>query len=289
MAEDINAEALAKRATLPASNHFSIQELLAMPPYFGWVECDSGGGRFRMLLGGNDDAVALYFFWNGVYEETTLKLWAQFAKATELALDIGAHTGSYTLAAKAANPDISVACFEPHFMNFARLILNLRANRLGTGNAFMQAVGAKNETLPFSILTPLDFLTSGGSIGARPKGQTTMVQVVAMDTFLPDAFKPKVGLVKIDTEGFEGACLEGMRGVLAVAQPVIFFECIEAKSGADVQNILAGFGYRFFEVDDNVGTVSAVTSVSPHLDERGKPVYGRLNRIALPPHTEFPA
>ncbi len=245
-------------------------------------------GAFKMLLGGHDDGVALRFFWNGGYEKTTLRTWARFAQRVELALDVGAHTGVYTLAAKIANPDVSVAAFEPHFMNFARLNLNLRVNGLNTANAFMLAIGAKDEHLPFSVDASADVLSTGGSLGARKNATTTTVKVVSLDGFIPDALKPKVGLVKIDVEGAEAACLAGMRTILSRARPIIFFECLEDGVGAAVSAALSPLAYRFFDVDDTRDTIVPVTKVVAHRDDKGKPVYGRFNRIALPPGVELP-
>ncbi len=282
MIEALNAAALAKRAALPASNSFPIRELLSMPPYYNWVSCDSGLGKFSMFLGGRDDGVALRFFWNGTYERMTLKTWAWFAKRASIALDIGAHTGAYTLAAKAANPAISVVSFEPYMMNFARLNLNLRANGHDTINSYMMAVGAEEGKLPFSVSTSQDYLTSGGAIGARPNSATTEVNVVAIDALATDDIRTRIGLVKIDTEGFESECIKGMRNVITTARPVIFLECIEPKSSAAVQEHLAKEGYRFFEVDDNAHTIRPVADLAPSLDNNGKAIYGRLNRIALP-------
>jgi FkbM family methyltransferase len=280
MTDSLNAVALEKRSTLPPHNSFTITELTNMPPYFGWVECSSGSSTFRMLLGGADDGIALRFLWNGSYESMSLKSWTWLAKKVELAIDVGAHTGTYTLAARAANPNVLVLSFEPHFMNFARLNLNLRANGFGTGNTFMYAVGAKNEVLPFSVSTSLDWLSSGGSIGKRQKGITTSVQVINLDSFLTPPVVAKVGLVKIDTEGFEAECIQGMRNIISTKHPVIFFECIDAKSGSEVQNILQEYGYKFYEVDDNEQTIAAVATIKPSLDSNGKPIYGRFNRIA---------
>ena len=131
-----------KRSALPTVNEFGIRDLMSMPAYWGWVDCDSGHSRFRMFLGGNDDGVALRFYWNGCYESTTLRAWALLAKKARFVLDIGAHTGAYSLAALAANPDCEVASFEPHFMNFSRLSLNLRSNGFSTRNAYWLGGGS---------------------------------------------------------------------------------------------------------------------------------------------------
>lgn len=288
MSDDLNAVALAHRAALPPLNDFPIGQLRGLPPFFGWVDCQADAGSFKMLLGGHDDGVVLRFFWNGGYEKTTLKAWARMARRVELALDVGAHTGVYTLAAKTANPDVSVAAFEPHFMNFARLNLNLRVNNINTANAFMLAVGAKDDMLPFSVDTSADVLTTGGALGTKNNATTTTVKVVSLDGFIPEALKPKVGLVKIDVEGAEAACLAGMRNILERGQPVVFFECLDTGAGKAVEQALAPLGYRFFEVDDVRDEIVPAAAVVAHLDAKGKPVYGRLNRIAVPPGANLP-
>ncbi len=284
----LNAEALAIRATLPAFNSFLVKELAAFPLYFGWVDCDPGYGKFRMLLGGHDDAVALRYFWNGSYEKATLGLWQQLAKQCELIVDIGAHTGVYTLAARSANSEASVVSFEPSYINYGRLNLNMRINRFNTGNTFVHAVGDKDEVLPFSILMPMDYLSAGGALGTRTGAHVTPVQVVALDTFISSAFKPKVGMVKIDTEGHESEVIRGMTGLISASRPIIFFECIGAEAGAATQSQLEILGYRFFEVDDAAETITAVKVIAPHFDSKNKPLHSRANRLAVPNEKPIP-
>ena len=280
--DQLNAAALAKRASLPAANNFSADELYALPYYFGWVECDCGPSKFTMFLGGGDDAIALRFFWNGCYEKTTLKAWATLAKKVELALDIGAHTGVYTLAAMLANPGMPVGAYEPNPANYSRLGLNLRLNNLQTSNLFMLAAGAKNETLPFSVPSGSLRFSSAGAIGARSGMVAIDTQVVTLDSYLPTTFRSKAGLVKIDTEGYEGHCIEGMNEIISAARPIIFFECVHAHAGAAVQKQLGGHGYTFLEVDDDAGTITPVESIRPHLMPSGEPIFSKINRIALP-------
>jgi len=282
----LNRKAIAKRSELPPFNNFTIVEMLNdLPKLFDWVSCSSGHSDFNMFAG-DDDGVALRFFWNGSYEKTTLKAWAALAKKTAWAVDIGAHTGAYTLAAYAANPTIKVLSFEPNPQNAGRLVLNLRGNGFQETYVFTLAVGAKAETLPFSYGTSAGYLAANGMVGKRfdenPNVITTNTKVVALDNFLMDAVKPHLKLMKIDTEGYESQVIAGMLGILKSAQPIIFFECIELASGANVEAHLKSLGYRFLEVDDDAGTIKPVDVISPILDSRGKPIHSRANRIALP-------
>lgn len=278
--EEINRHAQLKRKSLPELNTFSIQELVRMPPYWGWVNCETGISNFRMFSAGLDDGIALRFFWNGCFKKTTLRKWAAYAKNGGIIVDIGAHTGSFTLAALSANNAATVVAFEPHFMNFARLNLNLRANGFQTNNAFMLAVGSRNETLPFSINTEVDFLTTGGSLGERQNASVYYVQTVALDDFVPDEAKANVKLVKLCIIGNEADCLAGMKSILEKARPVIFFECTNAKTGSDIQSILAGYGYGFYEIGEMEGSVTRVDVIEPRLDSQGNLLEFKKNRIA---------
>ncbi len=277
-----NRPARDMRATLPANNNFTIAEMGKFPVFFGWTGGCVEDSSFRMFLGGHDDAVALRFFWNGSYERTTLRAWAKLAKRGGVAIDVGAHTGVFTLAALAANPSIQVVAFEPYYMNYGRLNLNMRANARDTRHAFMCAVGARSETAQFGLQMPVDRLSTGGTLEPRKRLFQIPVSVVALDDFLPAKVKPAISLVKIDTEGYEGQCIDGMKDIIATSKPVIFCECTTADSGASVQGRLAPLGYRFFEVDDDAGTIAPVDTIRPHFDAAGEPVHSRANRIALP-------
>ncbi len=276
-----NALARAHRKSFPAQNDFDIQALSAMPPYWGFVEGHADNDvSFRMFLGGNDDGVGLRLFWNGHYERATLKLWSHFARRCRLVLDIGAHTGIYTLAAHAANPAISVLSFEPHLQNYTRLTLNLRANGLATKDAYPIGVGAANETRPFNVPTHFDYLSSGGTFEEKAGGVDIETRVVSMDSFLPDGISGQVGLVKLDVEGHEAACLSGMHRLIETNRPVVIFECIHRRTAAAIHEQMDALGYRYFEINDGTGVIRETARLSPILNDDGSPVSTRLNRIA---------
>jgi FkbM family methyltransferase len=279
--EKLNSVAKAKRSQLPIENNFNINDLSLMPEFFNWVNCDVGlKEQFQMFLGGKDDGVALRFFWNGFYEKITLRTWSRIAKNTSgFVLDIGAHTGSYSLAALTANRNLSLLSFEPHYMNFARLILNFNANKFNTNNIFMYCVGDENKFVPFSTSTSVSYLTSGGSVGQKSGAKVNSVQQVALDSFLIDEVIQNTRLIKIDVEGYEANVLKGMKKILNY-KPTIFFECIEKNSAKLVEEILFSYGYNFYEIDDLTEKITKVKKLEPQFDRDNKLVMHKLNRIA---------
>lgn len=277
-----NAAARAHRTTLPERNDFDLETLATFPPYWGWVDyrTDDRSKSFRMMLGGNDDGVALRLCWNGHYERATLALWSRLVRQHGLALDIGAHTGIYTLAAHAANPATNVLSFEPSALNYARLTLNLRANGLATTDAYPVGISNINGMRSFTIRTHADYHSSGGTFEAVDGGRANEVHVAALDSFLPAAVADQADLIKLDVEGHEPAALTGMRTLLARAHPTMIFECLTEATSKAVDAALRPLGYRFFEIDDRAGTIYETAHLAPILDAAGNAILHRLNRVA---------
>ena len=282
--EKLTESAKKYRDTLPDDNNYSIEELSQMPAYFGWVKCQhfSENEPFVMFLGGNDDGIALRFFWNNSYEKTSLKIWSELSIDSRLIIDVGAHTGVYSLAALTSNKQAEVISFEPNFLNFGRLNLNLRANSFSTKNTFMLGVGKVEGNAAFSMPFGFDYLSTGGALGSKDDQLTYSASIVSLDSFLRQDQRSMVDLVKIDTECHEGLVLEGMAGVLLKSRPILLFECIDKEVGMAVKEILLEYDYKFYLVDEVNGKVMPVDEIEPVFGQDGRPVFHLLNRIACP-------
>lgn len=265
MIQKLSQEIIHARSLLPDRNDFDIKNLLAFPRFFDWVDCEvDRSTRFQMFLAGGDDGVALRFFWNGGFEPTSMRLWSRAARGARAVVDIGAHTGCYSLAAAAAGSQAEVWSFEPHSLNFARLCMNLRANGVNASRAVPMACGERVAAVPFSVIHGSDFLTSGGRIGRNPQLLIREVQMTALDRFFPSASRSSpIDLIKIDTEGYEPQCLEGMLGILQRDSPTIFFESVDVEASRKSQSLLLGLGYKIFLIDDESGQVDQVDVVEP--------------------------
>lgn len=278
-----NAKAISYREKIPKINNFDIRQLRNMPKYFGWVSYSvNKKDKIFLFLGGHDDGVALRCFWNNHYEKKTLEIWSLLSNVEGIILDIGAHTGIYSLIANKFLKKGAVLSFEPHFLNFSRLNLNLRANEFSTSTIFMNAVGEKNELLPFSVSKNLDMLTSGGRIGKVTNQISKPIQTIAIDTFLDDVGKNNVKLIKIDVEGYEYKCFLGMTKTLIASRPIIFFECVTKNYNSEIYLFLKNHGYKIFIVDDIEGLLIETNEVLPILDQNQMIIHQKINRIAIP-------
>mgnify|MGYP001165672269 FL=1 len=276
-----NKIAIEYRKKLPKSNNFNIRELREMPQYFGWVNyVINEKNEVDLFLGGNDDGVALRCFWNNHYEKKTLEIWAKLSVVEGIILDIGAHSGIYSLVANKSIQKGAVLSFEPHYLNFSRLNLNLRANSISTKSIFMNAVGAKNETLPFSVNQDSNYLTSGGKIGKFKKKTSTPIQVLAIDNILDVTAKKNVKIIKIDVEGHEYECLLGMKQTLIESHPIIFFECMSLSNNSEIEIFLNELEYTIFSIDDWEGTIKETKILYPIFDNNNNIIHQKINRLA---------
>ena len=100
-----------------------VNELVKTTDHWGFVDCGVG----KLYLAGNDDGIALRFLHGHDYEPESLVVWRQLCENAKLVIDIGSHTGFYTLAAYQVGAK-SVLSLEPYWLNMARLAMNARAN-----------------------------------------------------------------------------------------------------------------------------------------------------------------
>lgn len=205
---------------------------------WGWVQL----GGFEMYLAGNDCGVCLKTLYGQPYEPQSLALWSRLCKNKGTAIDVGAHTGIYTLTAMmAGNPVVSV---EPYMMNYARLSMNVRKNGFTDAGLFYGAAGDENGLAALSVNTNKSYCTSGGAID-RSGYQGLPARMMRLDSLVAD----NVSAIKIDVEGNACAVLSGASHILGNDKPDLLIECTEDG----LTEILAPLGYKFFVVNEAEG------------------------------------
>jgi FkbM family methyltransferase len=214
-------------------------------PYFGFVPCHAGGIDFT-LFHANDDIVAWEYLWFGPdgYEHEIVETWVDWCSSgAAVVLDIGGYTGHMSVLAALANRGAIAHLFEPMSRTIERAKINVRANGVGK-NVHLHNLAASNSAARTQINLPRkeDFLGTGNSLVATgaPIIDVKEVQCVEIDTYLPDVAPT---LVKIDVEGHEQACIEGMIKTLRKHRPRIVAE-IWQHTRREVLMMLDEMGYR---------------------------------------------
>ena len=148
------------------------------------------------------------------WENEALEIWATEVRNAEIAIDIGAYFGVYSIvAAKLGCP--KVLAIEPNSSNFLQLQRNLSLNELSQSvQSLRVAVGAEAKTV--SMITPSGRPNSSGSKISPPSllgdlGSWVVeseVMMVKLDSLLANENAHSL-VIKIDAEGYEMFILQG--------------------------------------------------------------------------------
>jgi len=174
--------------------------------------------------------------WLPSYEHETVRFLR--VKKGDVFVDIGAHTGRYTvMASLMVGERGKVVAVEPDPSNFERLLANISLNRLK--NVIPLRVAASDSdgtaTLHRSIFS------SGQSIGQDLGRGSIEVPTKTMDGVIREIGPGHVDWVKIDVEGFETEVLKGMKATILRYGPRIIVE-VWRSSATD---FLGDCGYAF--------------------------------------------
>ena len=165
-------------------------------------------------------------------------------------LDVGANFGNHALFLSTTATEVHA--IEPWPPALERLQTNLAANP--SKKVFIHPVGYGNEpgTLPF-YPPPEGSFVVGSFDQAFAHGDEEVIDlpIVVADQHLVEVGAGKMGLVKVDIEGFERFALEGMRDTLVAQRPIVMFELNVTDGGFQSREALAATfpkNYEFWEV-----------------------------------------
>lgn len=160
-------------------------------------------------------------------------------------LDIGANIGNHTLYFLKECDAKFVYCFEPARETFEILKKNIYINDLGNRTYLINAgVGACSGK---GLLKSVEGNTGFTKLEPSENGE---IQILAIDDM---EFPSKVGLVKIDVEGFEVEVLKGMTSTLKRDKPFIMIE-IDKDNYIKVCSILENIGYQHIAIHQHAGS-----------------------------------
>ena len=248
-----------------------------------WIPVDE---TFRVSFGSNEgfsyslssdwpDGYGRALYWHGITacEPETISVFLEQVRWSRLFLDIGSHTGIYTLLACARNPDLKVFAFEPVPEVRSVLVRNVDVNRFTVRCSVRpEAISDHCGTAQFHIPVSRDMasLDPQGFLGLP--GRLIEVGIRTVDSLIECG--TIVDLVKIDVEGFEDAVLRGMKRVLTESRPRIIFECLTQSAADNVSRVLADHPYTFYRLGRH--GAEQVIRISPGRDSSSR------NFLAVP-------
>ena len=222
-----------------------VRALAGGETFWGWHE--------GMYIAGNDDYIALRLYHGEPYENVTRELWRRASRGAEFVIDVGAHSGIFTLDAFRSGAK-RVFSAEPHPINFSRLVMNLKYNKFDTNRVFYGACGEKNGVESFLARVLLN-CHAAGRTGLTKQGKPEdqkqnwsefPVAVARLDAIIGQKFWPLVRAVKIDAENYTSKVLKGM-GMMLEYRPDLILEST-TTSGSGMEEILKPLGYKFWRI-----------------------------------------
>lgn len=154
----------------------------------------------------------------GKYEEFESQLILEQVNKNSVAVDVGANIGYYTLLL--AQVCKKVYAIEPESESFEILSKNVAANKL-TNVVLIKAAAGETEEMTDLYKSNVNngdhkMWTGGGNL------KTEEIFCKRLDNILLN--EPKIDLIKIDTQGWEPAVIEGAKEIVKRDRPIIFLE-----------------------------------------------------------------
>ena len=145
-----------------------------------------------------------------------------------------------------SNPLNNIIVIEPFYLNMARLITNLRLNRMQKStNVKLVAVSNFDGLSKFKINTEYSYLSKGGKID----NEGIPVGTIKLDSLKFDNIKKKIKGIKIDTEGEDLKVLLGAQNLIKTYRPKIIIE-IRNENKLKIQEFFNKFNYKLFDISN---------------------------------------
>ncbi|MGP6221047.1 FkbM family methyltransferase [Caldiplasma sukawensis] len=187
-------------------------------------------GRKKITL--RQNVIADYWVFEGLFfaeEYFPLKI-----KPNDIVLDVGANIGIFTC--KIAMQVKNIISIEPEPRNFSILKQNVETNRFSNVVILNYAVSDREEIVHFS--------DTGGAASVSETGIPVMAK--SLDTILDELGNPKVTILKMDIEGYEGKVLSNFRNHETINQVVI--ETHSRDLTRKITSILSSWGLTVTDI-----------------------------------------
>jgi len=255
--------------------NYSLQDLQKLPKFNGICELTFNETSFYMINIFNDDAVPLKYIWRNKYENLSLNIWYEITRKEGYFFDIGAHTGIYSIIGNLNKKQNNIISIEAYYLNYSRLLSNLKINNISTNNCFLAAASNIEGAAKFSVLTPLGYHSAGGKISTKGNLNVSKNKI---DNFKLDN---KITGIKIDTEGHELEVLEGAKNYIKKDMPDIILE-INKNCFDQCLAFLLPIGYNAYYVDEKNKKIERINHFTNNLIQKeGSNCYLSVNSKKL--------
>lgn len=183
----------------------------------------------------NDNVIGKSIENYGEYAQRELDFLTSLLNKNCVVYDIGGNIGYHAIAF--ASVAKYVYTFEPNLQNFDLLLKNIKDyNNICPINAAVGDIGTVLNIEEFNITQQSNY--GNVKVGNGNK----QVISLKLDNFL----MPQPNLVKIDVEGFEYKVIQGMKNIIELCSPWIYFEAHETVELPEIIKFLNDLKYNMY-------------------------------------------
>lgn len=186
------------------------------------IEIPALGRSIRLFLHNYNETLSNIIRTRNHYEPKETSVFLSMLKPGDTVLDVGANIGWYSIIGAMKVGDLgSVISIEPENRNFALLLKNIEINSLGNITPYNLAASDVSEERILHLSTDNfgDHRLTGSGISKNvQKTRTTTLDEIV------ESLDAKIGLCKIDVQGWECRVLDGLRRTISIFKPFIMLE-----------------------------------------------------------------
>lgn len=222
-------------------------------PYVGDYRWEPVPGKPLLMRSDGTDNIVTCMYLLGAYEAEVSRFWLESLRPGMRVLDVGAHTGYFSLLASCFE-GVRVMAVEPVPRVLRYLRTNLALNRAAAEAVTLieAAVSDHSGEVEFYELDSVTLPLGSSEDRHHRENDATLlpfrVKVHTLDDLLARHGFETVDLIKIDTESTEPQVLAGMRETLARCRPTIICEVLSDKAGEKLEELLGPMGYQYFKL-----------------------------------------
>lgn len=198
-------------------------------------------------------------------KQESVNFYRKYAKPGDFIIDIGANEGDTTVPmAIAAGKEGVTLALEPNPHVFKVLEANARLNP-GITNIVPLNFAATSYDGEFTFGSGDPSYGNGGIVGfTHNQSRNVRFQLKVngknLETYLRQNYADKLqklSLIKVDAEGYDKEILKTLAGIVKQFKPTLITECFgpsTAEEKKELYNLLVGFGYEVYRLQDFLGT-----------------------------------
>ena len=180
--------------------------------------------EFKIIIDPKNGKLDKIIYVFSVWEPELSKIMDKYANKNEIFIDVGANIGYHSL--YASNLFKKIIAFEPLPMAYNQFKESVKINNYK--NITVHQLACSNKEGKSRIYYYRDSLSHSTidkppAKGAHKKPTSLEIKTVTLDSFLKKT-KNRIGLIKIDVEGYEPLVMEGLKKIIKKHKPVIITE-----------------------------------------------------------------